>query len=126
MIDNGFKAQVGKTGEDAVSDYLQKNGYRIAQRNYRVRSGEIDIIAMKNGAVHFVEVKARSRSDYGTAAEAVDLYKQRKIIRAARMYMAAFGLMNTPVSFDVAQVAMFNGQAVKIEYIENAFYETSR
>lgn len=113
----------GQLGEEAVCKYLKTHGYVVAARNYKTRSGEIDIVAVNREVVAFVEVKTRKRSDLSTPKEAVNAYKQERIISAASIYTMRtnWGL---DVRFDVAEVIVddgINGQTAEINYIENAF-----
>ena len=79
--------QTGNQGEDYAAEYLRKNRYKILERNYRKRGGEIDIIAEKKGLIVFVEVKTRHSTTLSQPFEAVDLRKQDKIIQTAIMYL---------------------------------------
>ena len=74
-----YKKKVGKIGEDLASDMLESAGYRIIARNFMTREGEIDIIAIKEGVIHFVEVKTRSSDGFGFPADSVT---ESKIQRA--------------------------------------------
>ena len=111
---------VGKLGEDLVCHYLKKNGYRILERNYRFRYGEIDIIAAKKGHTAFVEVKTRNTDAFGTPAEAVGIRKQKSILLAAQQYISQNGKPDENYTFDVAEVRLTGG-IPDIHYIENAF-----
>lgn len=110
----------GKFGEDLVCSHLKKNGYRILERNFRFRLGEIDIIASKKGHTAFVEVKTRNSDLFGTPAEAVGARKQKSIILAAHRYIAQNGKADENYTFDVAEVRIKDGIPT-IHYIENAF-----
>lgn len=99
------KRQVGREQEERAAVFLEEQGYRIIQRNYNCRVGEIDLIASHQGYLVFVEVKYRSRNRSGYPEEAVDVKKQRRISRAASWYLMEQGLsMDTPCRFDVAAV----------------------
>jgi len=81
---------------------LKKAGAAILTRNFRCRGGEIDIIARLDGYLLFVEVRLRSRFAYSGAAESVDYHKQKKLIRAARFYLASNpNWSKLPCRFDV-------------------------
>lgn len=111
---------VGKYGEDLVCRHLKKNGYKILERNFRTRFGEIDIIAAKKGHTAFVEVKTRSTDAFGTPAELVGARKQKTIILAAQEYIVQNGGADADFTFDVAEVVLQeDGPAIR--YIENAF-----
>ena len=77
----------GKKGEDLACRYLKEQGYRILDRNVRYKMGEIDIVAQIDDTICFVEVKARTRTDYGMPRDAVDVRKQHKLIRCAQLYL---------------------------------------
>lgn len=114
------RQSVGKFGEDVVCRHLKKNGYKILERNFRTRLGEIDIIAVKKGHTAFVEVKTRNTDEFGAPAESVGARKQKTIILTAQEYIAQNGNANTDCSFDVAEVYINEGKPT-IRYIENAF-----
>lgn len=94
----------GSFYEDICVEYLCDNGFTIIKRNYRCKLGEIDIIAKKDGIVRFIEVKFRSNGSYGSALEAVDFRKQRRIMRAASCFLNEYGLNDVQCSFDVMTV----------------------
>ncbi len=112
---------LGPAGEDAVAISLAKDGFSILERNYRIRGGEVDIIARKKDLVVFVEVKARV---FGTSglSEVVTPTKQKKIIFTAKHFLVRNAIENTTVRFDVALV---EGNDFHITYIPNAFTESS-
>ena len=70
----------GNIGEDFAADYLEKEGYKIIERNYATKLGEIDIIAEKDGYIAFVEVKSRAEDCMYSPREAVTFSKQKKTI----------------------------------------------
>ena len=110
---------LGSAGEEAVVAHLRKNGFSILERNYRIRGGEIDIIARKKDLVVFIEVKARI---FGTSglSEVVTPTKQAKIIFTAKHFLTRNMIENTIIRFDVALV---EGKDFHIIYIPNAFNE---
>ena len=77
----------GKKGEDLACRYLKEQGYRILDRNVRYKMGEIDIVAQIDDTICFVEVKARTRTDYGMPRDAVNARKQQKLVRCAQLYL---------------------------------------
>jgi len=81
---------LGKTGEDLACAELERRGYAIIARRYRRRGGEIDIIARESETIVFVEVKAREGRAFGDAAEAVTLFKRRRLTQLAVDYIAGF------------------------------------
>ena len=117
----GETAYKGEAGERAVCKYLKKHKYKLIERNYRKSSGEIDIIAEKDGYIAFVEVKTRNENMLYSQAEAVDLKKQRRIIQTAQIYLSESGSDLQP-RFDVAEATISEkNKILGINYIENAF-----
>ena len=115
----------GDIGEDIAKNYLIKNGADILALKYKIKSGEIDIIAVKNDILAFVEVKARAHNSLFKPREAVDYYKQNKIIKTAQLFMMAYN-SNIQPSFDVSEVVVIKTEkdkykVLEFEYIENAF-----
>lgn len=83
---------LGKIGEDLAVQHYQSLGFKLLERNYIFRrgkqSGEIDLIVSKDKAIVFVEVKTRSNNRFGSPAEAVDFFKQRKLVRTSKLYLS--------------------------------------
>jgi len=95
----------GRAAEDAACRRLEALGYRIVTRNFRARGGELDIVAVEDGVLALVEVRYRSRRDFGGAAGSVTLAKQARIVRAAReLLLREPGLARLPARFDVVEV----------------------
>lgn len=112
------KRQIGDIGEDIAVKYLLENSYEILDRNYLKPYGEIDIIALKNNTISFVEVKTRKDDSFAYASESVDFYKKQRIIRAAKSYIMEKDIDDYFISFDVCEIYTDTG---KINYIEDAF-----
>lgn len=111
------KRSLGGEYEKAAADWLVKKGYTILERNYRSKTGEIDIIAAQGRTLVFVEVKYRSLEGSGFPEEAVDRRKQRRISLTADYYCMMHAVPdNTDCRFDV--IAFDGGQ---IRHYENAF-----
>ncbi|MBO5426746.1 MAG: YraN family protein [Lachnospiraceae bacterium] len=108
----------GQDKENIAVNYLKNKGYFIIQTNFRVRQGEIDIVARDGSTIVFVEVKYRSTSRSGNPLEAVNKTKQRKISKAALFYLNKNKISpdNTPIRFDVIGIL-----GEQITHIENAF-----
>jgi putative endonuclease len=94
----------GEPGETLACEHLQKKGFKILDRNYRCRSGEVDLVARDGVATVFVEVKERHGNSHGEGYEAVTFGKRKRLIRAARLYAASLGLAETSIRFDVVSV----------------------
>ena len=112
---------VGDLGERAAADYLQEAGYEILKRKYRLKIGEIDIIAKINNTLVFVEVKTRSNSRYGFPAEAVTYRKQQKIINMAQCYLNYINSTTACCRFDVIEVFLAELRVIKYNHIIDAF-----
>ena len=113
--------QLGSLGENLAVDYLISRKYRILERNFRNRIGELDIVASKDGMLCFIEVKTRTSEEYGDPLEAITPGKQRKIILMAQSYLNARGLDDLQVRFDVMAVDFKNPTDYTIQFFENAF-----
>ena len=111
----------GRCGEDLAVAFLLERGYRILNRNWRVKSGEIDIIAEINGWLVFCEVKSRSSLCCGSGAEAVDGRKQQRIIRTAMLYLQRYHRFNNLCRFDVIEILMSASDHPELRHIKNAF-----
>ena len=114
------KARFGALGEEAAAGFLRAGGYRIVARNHRCRLGEVDIIAEKGELLVFVEVRTRATSLFGSPEETVDPRKQRRVIAAARDYLARRSGRGKSARFDV--IAVVDGpQGPALTHFENAF-----
>ncbi len=97
--------EIGRICEAYVCEQLEKQGFSILARNYRIGKGtEIDIVAQKDSTIHFIEVKARSQTVYGLPREAVTPAKMQRIIKASELFTAQYGTYDYPRSYDVAEV----------------------
>lgn len=119
-------AETGRMGEDAVCYYLEALGYTIRTRNFRIRGGEIDIIAERGQELCFVEVKTRKLDSMVSGMEAVDRRKQRLLIRTAYAYCDARDLHEEDwyIRYDIAEVSTLHDRIIDIDYLESAFDET--
>jgi putative endonuclease len=88
-----LKQLLGKFAENRAESLLKSSGLSIVARNWRCRHGEIDLIAQDGGTLVFVEVRSRRRADFGSAADSITAAKQRRIILAARQYLAVLPRM---------------------------------
>lgn len=104
--------EFGKIGEEIATKYLKQNNYKIIERNFRCKQGEIDIIAKEKEEIVFIEVKTRSNIMYGRPSEAVNEAKQKHIRRAAKYYVYLKHLENCYIRLDV----------IELYYKNNKFY----
>jgi putative endonuclease len=109
----------GQRAEQQTVLFLQEQGYRIIQRNYRCRVGEIDLIAEDGAVLCFIEVRSRRSDAFGDPLETIDRAKQRRIIRAARLFLASGRHGDREVRFDV--VGIVYEPELRIRLIKGAF-----
>ncbi len=110
---------IGQYGEDIASKALKREKYKILERNFRCRQGEIDIIAEdREGVLCFVEVKARSSDAYGRPEEVVNSHKQRRLTAAAYVYLEKNRLELRNMRFDIVSVDLSSGET---RILKNAF-----
>ncbi|MBI2060899.1 MAG: YraN family protein [Nitrospirae bacterium] len=114
------KKDVGDEGETLAVRFLKQNGYRILVRNYRCALGEIDIVALHDKTISFVEVKSRRSARFGPAAAAVTPRKQGQIIKAAQAYLASGKWDGFDFRFDVVAIDWQNDRPM-IQHIAGAF-----
>ncbi len=118
-----YNKVIGSIGEDIATKFLKKNKYKIIENNFKCKLGEIDIIAKDGDYLVFVEVKTRKSTKYGMPSEAVNYYKQQKIIQVAKYYLMNKSL-DANVRFDVIEIIIENKHKPTtkwIRIIKNAF-----
>lgn len=115
------KRVLGNLGEEIASSFLQKRGYKILERNFKTRLGEIDIIAKDKNTLVFIEVKARTSQKFGLPFEAVNYIKQNKIKKMALTYLGKFKLNFKNMRFDVVSVTFNKENRPEINLICGAF-----
>lgn len=117
-----FRQEIGKWGENLACKYLEENNYKVIERNFLCRQGEIDIIAKdiaKQECV-FIEVKTRTNFKYGNPSEAVNRKKLKHIKQTANYYIYKNSINNIAVRFDVIEVYI-QEQNCKINHIKQVF-----
>ena len=110
---------VGQQGEQLAERYLKRRGFRIVARNFRAAGAEIDLVAMDDETLVFIEVKRRIGTSAGTPGEAVDARKQEQIRRAARIFVGRYRANDHRMRFDV--VAISGAGRPQIEHLKDAF-----
>ena len=99
--------ELGKNGEKLIADFLINEGYEVVARNWRIKGGEIDLIALApDGLIIFVEVKSRSSAAYGHPLEAITPDKQSRLIRLSLAWLIENKKWNHPYRIDCAAVLM--------------------
>ncbi len=122
MVDT--RKKLGDRGEKIAAKFLRKQGYRIIEKNYHSRLGEIDIVAKENESIVFVEVKTRCSTDFGLPEEALSYDKRRRLSKLALGYLAHRRIKDTNCRFDVVSILMDTNKVRKVKHIElikNAF-----
>jgi putative endonuclease len=127
VVDEGKvgNRSVGARGEAIAEAYLRGKGFTILEKNYRSKTGEIDIVARDGDSLVFVEVKARRNLAYGAPQLAVTPFKQRQISRTALTWLAHRKKPDAIARFDVIAILLPEGEVPQIEHIRNAFDLTS-
>ena len=109
----------GRDSEIQAIVYLRGLGYRIVSSGYRVKGGEVDIVAWDGDVLVFVEVKARRNAE--PPEDAVGLNKQRRVIRAAQSYISRHHLQDVPYRFDIVAVTAIRGVQPEFRLLRDAF-----
>lgn len=126
-------SETGRTGEDLAARFLVENGYRLILANFKVPigrnrmgvqvTGEIDLIALDDDVLCFVEVKTRKSEEFSPVLSAVDLRKQRQITRTARVYRQIFGIRDMSCRYNVVTVLMPKNTSSEIGLIKGFWSE---
>ena len=120
MNRNRSKKDEGDLGEKLAVDYLEKQGFQILTRNFRIRGGEIDIIAIDGNTLAFIEVKTRRSWEFGTPLEAITPWKLRAVIKTAHFYKQTH--RNLPELMRIDAVAIVLGrdnEIISLELVKN-------
>ena len=115
------RINLGKLGEQEAVKLLQVQGYKIIERNFRTKLGEIDIIAQDDDTICFVEVRTKTSPDEGHPLESISPHKCRKLTQAAWCYLKEKDLAEANVRFDVVAVVPSDNGEYKTELVKNAF-----
>ena len=112
-----LKSLLGQSAESRAEAFLKSQGLKPVARNWRCRFGEIDLVMRDKDTLVFVEVRMRSRDDFGGAAASVTPAKQRRLIAAARLYLSSLPTL-PPCRFDVVALS---GKKADPEWMRSAF-----
>lgn len=116
------RTAMGQRCEEIAADYLRGQGYRIIERNVRMRFGEIDAVARDGDALCFVEVRARSSTRFGLPEESVTPLKRRRLVRLAQGYLQRLRGHAGPIRFDVLSILLGpDGAPFRTHLIKGAF-----
>lgn len=112
--------QTALIGENYAAEYLLKKGYKIIERNYRKSYGEIDIIAVKDNVLVFVEVKTRKSLQYGSGLEAIAYWKIKELLKTAQYYALSHPEMPKSLRIDAIAIYLnYDNKVSTIEHVEN-------
>ncbi|MBE5831343.1 MAG: YraN family protein [Butyrivibrio sp.] len=115
------KRRIGDFYEDIACKFIYANGGSVLERNYRVRHGEIDIIARDEDYLCFIEVKYRNSDRFGPPEKAVNISKQRQICRISKLFLfSRFKSIDLPIRYDVIAISGVQN-AVTVKWLKNAF-----
>jgi putative endonuclease len=113
----GTKQLIGALGEDFVAKYLVSRNYEILDRNWRIREGEIDLVAIsEHGVVVFVEVKTRTNSAFGHPLEAISCDKAYRLQRLALAWLTVHHRWGFEYRIDASGVLISRGEKFEIDY----------
>ena len=117
---SGWKQAIGKWGENIAASYLGELGYQVIARNYRTPHGEIDLVALREGMLVFVEVKTRTSRTYGLPEDSITPRKKKSMQSAAEYYLEKSGEYDT-WQYDVIAIERQSSGKVEIHLFENVF-----
>ncbi len=112
---------LGQRGEELVAAWYTGDGYRVLDRNWRCRSGELDLVLERDRTVVFCEVKTRTSTRFGAPVEAVTRQKQQRLRGLAARWLAETAVAHRDLRFDVASVMLRPGDDPIIEVVHGAF-----
>ena len=112
---------LGSFGEELAREYLEEQGMRILETNYRFHHAEVDIIAEEGDLLVFCEVKTRNDDHFGTPEQAITSLKARRIRKVAGAYLAAQRIRDRQCRFDVIGIVTHGGVA-RLNHLRNAFW----
>lgn len=111
---------IARIGEDQATLLLQKKGYKILERNFKARYGEIDIVATYKDTLVFVEVKTRTSHEFGTPLEAITSWKLKAVVKTAQFYQLTHKNLPEGLRIDAVAVLLnLDGEVDSIEHMEN-------
>jgi putative endonuclease len=111
---------LGSWGEMQAADFLETNGFKILEKNFRVFEGEVDVVAEKDGSIHFVEVKTRSSTRFGSPEDSLVRKKQMRLLRAGYEYLERNLIEDIDFQFDLIAIECSpNRELRRLTYYEN-------
>lgn len=117
------KSSLGARGEELAVSYLENLGYKIVERNFRCKIGEIDIVAFDGDTLVFVEVRTKHSERFGNPVSSVTYQKQRKLVSLANFYIKKHRLYDRSARFDVIGIVLDSEGKSEFNLVQNAFEE---
>lgn len=118
-----FKKIEGQIGESIAEEFLRKKGYKIIEKNFRTKNGEVDIVAVEEGSnkvLVFVEVKTRESSEFGEPIEAINYWKLKSLVRVAQYYKMLHPNLPDQLRIDAVCIKISKDKRpIEIEHVEN-------
>ena len=115
------RINTGKQGEKIAASYLKKHGFKITEKNYKTKYGEIDIIGQDRDCISFIEVRSKNTDKFGLPEDTIDRKKQAQLTKMALSYIKRYGLEDRSCRFDVVCVENVNSRSPRIRHIKDAF-----
>lgn len=109
---------LAREGEEIAVKYLRKLGYEIIDRNFRARNTELDVVAVHNNILVFVEVKTRTSNQFGTPLEQITYWKLKSLIKAAQFYKLTHKNLPDLMRIDAVSV-QYNSNGPAVEHLQN-------
>lgn len=114
------RQKLGRWGEQLAAEYLESQGYKLLERNWRCRRGEIDLVAQAGDVLVFVEVKTRRGRNYGTPEEAITSYKSKRLLELSQRYLLERDLDDVEWRVDLVAVELDRqGTLLRCEHVPN-------
>lgn len=117
---------LGRAAESEAAAWLERQGYLVLARNHATRRGEVDLVCREGATLCFVEVRSRSRLDFGSPAASVDVRKARRVVQAATDWALRNGGLDQAMRFDVVAVDLSGPGAARFELFRSAFDASGR
>ena len=118
--------ELGRAAEEEAAGWLERQGYAVLARNHATRAGEVDLVCREGATLCFVEVRSRSRLDFGSPAGSVTLAKARRVVAAATDWALRHGGLEQQMRFDVVAVDLSPGGGPRFELFRGAFDASGR
>jgi len=117
-----YSKNIGKLGEDLASNYLKQSKFTIIERNYKTNFGEIDIIALRDNSIYFIEVKTRSNINKGKPFESINYFKLKHLKKTINYYLLKNPKKNYKLKLAVISLIVTNNKIFKIDFYDDLYF----